>query len=114
MKRKIIYYVVVFLLGALGMYFIMKKPIDVDLDPYLQRIEQAENTIDSLERINDSLKVEADSIYNIITLHDKEIKELTEELKDTKQKYEEALDNVQSYTNDELEQFFTNRYKRYY
>tara|TARA_R100000027_G_C2245572_1_gene93146 strand:- start:459 stop:809 length:351 start_codon:yes stop_codon:yes gene_type:complete len=101
-------------LTTLAIFFILRQDnVKVDVDAYEAQIRALEQKVDSLHAQNDSLVKEADSLEIKIDEYDIKIKNLNYSInvikKETKQKLE-AVDNLDD---DELERFFTNRYRQY-
>ena len=101
-------------LTTLAIFFILPQDnVTPDVDAYEAQIRALEQKVDSLHAQNDSLVKEADSLEIKIDEYDIKIKNLNYSInvikKETKQKLE-AVDNLDD---DELERFFTNRYRQY-
>ena len=101
-------------LTTLAIFFILRQDnVKVDVDAYEAQIRALEQKVDSLHAQNDSLVKEADSLEIKIDEYDIKIKNLNYSInvikKETKQKLE-AVDNL---NDDELERFFSNRYRQY-
>ena len=58
------------------------------------------------------LKLEADSLYLRITSYDQEIKKLNSRIYVIKKQTEQKINAVDSMFDDELQQFFANRYRQ--
>lgn len=101
-------------LTTLAIFFILRQDnVKVDVDAYEAQIKALEQKVDSLHAQNDSLIKEADSLEIRIDEYDVKIRNLNYSInvikKETKQKLE-AVDNL---NDDELERFFSNRYRQY-
>jgi|TARA_R110000803_G_scaffold39682_3_gene85596 peptidoglycan hydrolase CwlO-like protein len=79
---------------------------------YNVKIEALEQKVDSLHQTNASLKFEADSLGLRLESSDKKIKQLNTKIYVIKKETQKQLNAVNSFGNDELEQFFTKRYKQ--
>jgi peptidoglycan hydrolase CwlO-like protein len=79
---------------------------------YDAKIEALEAKVDSLHAENDSLVVEADLLGLKLIESDKKIEQLNNNIYVIKKETKRQLDAVNSFSDDELEQFFTNRYQQ--
>ena len=79
---------------------------------YNAKIETLEQKIDSLHQKNTVLELEADSLHSAIAGYDKKIKQLNTRIYVIKKETKAQLDAVDLFGDDELEQFFTKRYRQ--
>lgn len=81
-----------------------------DTDKYDIAIKQAEQKNDSLAHQLNSLKITSTVRTDSIKLSDATIKKLKSELEQIKKTSHEKITAIDSYTDDELQRFFTDRY----
>ena len=91
-------------------YILKQEQKEVDLSPYLDKIQLLEQKVDSLHSQNSELKVEADSLVVKIGEYDKKIKGLNWRINVIKKETQAKLDSIDKFGNDELERFFAERY----
>ena len=89
-----------------------KPKINVDIESYELKIQLLEQKIDSINIQNNELKLEADSLYVKITSYDQEIKKLNSRIYVIKKQTKQKVDAVDSMFDDELQKFFTDRYRQ--
>lgn len=102
---------IVIVMLLIGYIFTQDKP-DYIKD-YNNKIEALEAKIDSLHSKNDILSIESDSLKSQITSYTKEIKILNSRIYVIKKQTQQKINNVDSFGNDELEKFFTERYRQH-
>jgi peptidoglycan hydrolase CwlO-like protein len=100
------------ILGACAIVFTFFNKKEDYVDEYNDKIKALEQKVDSLHNINDELTFKIDTLNQQIGILDQEL-----DLKDNKinnLKYEISIkvDAVDSFNDDELERFFTERYKQ--
>ena len=96
---------------AVAIFYILKAQSEgPDLSPYLDKIEQLEQKVDSLHSENAGLKSEADSLIVKIGEYDKKIEGLNWRINVIKKETQAKLDSIDKFGNDELERFFADRY----
>jgi peptidoglycan hydrolase CwlO-like protein len=88
----------------------LKDKFEEEIKGYESKIGELQEDIDSLYEANDSLEVQMDSLNVEVELSDKKITELNLNLDDLKIKNTELSSTVDSFSNDELQKFFTERY----
>lgn len=99
---------------AIAIFYILKqKQEDFDLTPYTSKIEALERKVDSLHTQNVSLQKEADSLEVKMNEYDNRIKNLNYTINVIKKETKAKLDAIDDFGDDELEQFFANRYRQY-
>jgi hypothetical protein len=87
-----------------------KNKYEDEVLEFESKIKELQVGIDSLNQVNNLLEVEADSLINQIELTDLKITKLNTSLDDLKLKKSEIPNIVNRIGDDELEEFFTNRY----
>jgi peptidoglycan hydrolase CwlO-like protein len=83
------------------------------INEYNSKIEALESKINSLHNINEGLTSKIDTLNSQITKLDYEISEQDIKIFTLKEQTNEKVNNVDSFGDDELEQFFTKRYRQY-
>lgn len=106
-------YLLFAILGGFVAWMIWGQPkINVDIESYELKIQLLEQKIDSINIQNNELKLEADSLYIKITSYDQEIKKLNSRIYVIKKQTKQKVDAVDSMFDDELQKFFTDRYRQ--
>lgn len=99
---------------TLAIFFILRQDnVKVDVDAYEAQIRALEMKVDSLHSQNDSLLKEADSLELKITEFDSRIKNLNYSINVIKRETKQKLEAVDNLDDDELERFFSSRYRQY-
>lgn len=113
MKQYLPYIVVA--IAAVLLYKTVFSPVEIktDVDEYVKLINQLEQKVDSLHTKNVTLEFEADSLESKIVEYDKTIQKLNTRIYVIKKNTKKQLDAVDRFGDDELEKFFSNRYKQY-
>lgn len=102
------------ILGGFVSYMVFKSPdIDVDIEAYNTRINILQQRIDSIEQVNSALVIEADSLEGRLGDYDEKIKKLNSRIYVIQKETQAKLDSVDKFGDDELEQFFADRYRQY-
>ena len=99
---------IVIVLLLIGYIFTSDKPDYIK--EYNSKIEILEAKVDSLHSINHGLVTESDSLKLQILSYNREIKILNSRIYAIQKSTQQKIDNVDSFGDDELEKFFTNRY----
>jgi len=106
-------YLLFAILGGFVAWMIWGQPkINVDIESYELKIQLLEQKIDSINTQNVELKLEADSLYSKITDYDKQIQKLNSRIYVIKKQTKQKVDAVDSMFDDELQKFFTDRYRQ--
>ena len=111
MKKTIIQNII-FAVAAIVVYKVLFAPTDIktDISKYEKQIIALEQKVDSLHTLNLDLKHNADSLVIKISSYDEKIKNLNIKIYAIKKETQRQLNAVDNFGNDELEQFFSNRY----
>ena len=114
MKKTIIQNII-FAVAAIVVYKVLFAPTDIktDISKYEKQIIALEQKVDSLHTLNLDLKHNADSLVIKISSYDEKIKNLNIKIYAIKKETQRQLNAVDNFGNDELEQFFTDRYRQY-
>ena len=110
--KKTIVQNIIFAIAAIVVYKVLFAPTDIktDISKYEKQIITLEQKIDSLHSLNLNLKDSADSLTLRVSLYDEKIKNLNIKIYAIKKETQRQLNAVDNFGNDELEQFFSNRY----
>lgn len=83
---------------------------EVDVDSYQKKIEALDAKIDSLHQDNDHLQGRIELMYEKAVGYENVIKALTDDLNNVRKGTNEKINSVNSFSNSELQSFFTDRY----
>jgi peptidoglycan hydrolase CwlO-like protein len=111
-KERFLYIAIVFL----GVYYLINmysSNEDKYINEYNNKIEALESKINSLHSINEELTLEIDTLNFQINKLDQEISKQDIKIVTLKRQTNEKVNNVDSFGDDELEQFFAERYRQY-
>jgi len=81
---------------------------------YNSKIEALEQKVDSLHHINDELTFKIDTLNVQIVKLDQQIDSKDYKINSLRYEINNKVDAVDSFNNDELTQFFTDRYRQYF
>ena len=109
-KERFISYSIIILLASALIYFVFIGDEEY-VEDYNVKIEALEAKVDSLHNINDNLIVKIDTLNQEIIKLDKEIYNQDKKIVTLKYKVNEKVNSVDSFNDDELTKFFTERYK---
>jgi predicted RNase H-like nuclease (RuvC/YqgF family) len=111
-KERFISYSIIILLASALVYFVFIGDEEYVKD-YNTKIDALEAKVDSLHNINDNLIVKIDTLNQEIIKLDKEIYNQDKKIVTLKYKVNEKVNSVDSFNDDELTRFFTERYRHY-
>jgi len=111
-KERFLYIAIVFF-GAYYLINMYSSNEDEYINEYNSKIEALESKINSLHNINEELTLEIDTLNGQIIKLDQEISKQDSKIVTLKRQTNEKVNNVDSFGDDELEQFFTERYRQY-
>tara|TARA_R110000803_G_scaffold81024_1_gene146915 strand:+ start:1828 stop:2181 length:354 start_codon:yes stop_codon:yes gene_type:complete len=80
---------------------------------YENKINDLESKVDSLHSKNTTLQQKADSLSTSIVQYDKKIQQLNSRIYVIKKETQKQLNAVDLFGDDDLERFFSNRYRQY-
>jgi cell division protein FtsB len=109
-KERFITYSLIFLLGGALIYFVLLGDEEYVVD-YNTKIEKLESKVDSLHNINSNLVFKIDTLNQQVVKLDKEIYQQDRKIVTLKYKVNEKVNSVDSFNDDELTKFFSDRYK---
>ena len=112
-KERFLYIAIVFF-GAYYLINMYSSNEDEYINEYNNKIEALESKINSLHSINEELTLEIDTLNNQIIKLDQEISKQDIKIVTLKRQTNEKVNNVDSFGDDELEQFFAERYRQYF
>ena len=100
-------------LGACIIVWLLYTDRERYVEEYNAKIEALEQKVDSLHGINDELTFKIDTLNTQIKGLDKEISLKNSRINNLKYEISTKVDAVDSFNDDELEKFFTERYGQY-
>tara|TARA_R110001599_G_scaffold42131_3_gene127011 strand:+ start:1927 stop:2307 length:381 start_codon:yes stop_codon:yes gene_type:complete len=110
-KERLITYSVIFILLSTLIYFVFLGD-ERYVEDYNIKIDALEAKVDSLHHINDDLVFKIDTLNQEIVKLDLEIGQQDKKIVTLKYKVNEKVNSVDYFNDDELERFFTDRYKQ--
>ena len=96
--------------GGRGLQVWGQPKIEVDVKAYEDKINKLERKVDSLHTKNSHLELESDSLVNKISSYTSRINNLNYRINVIQKETKAKVAAVNTYSSDELQQFFTNRY----
>ena len=111
-KERFLYFAIVFF----GVYYLVNMYSSNEeeyITEYNSKIEALNDKINSLHNINEDLTLEIDVLTTQISVLDQEISKQDSKIVILKKQTNEKVNNVDSYRDDELQQFFTERYRQH-
>jgi len=112
-KERFITYGIILLLSSALIYFVLIGDESYVVD-YNTKIEKLEFKVDSLHSINNNLVFKIDTLNQQVVKLDKEIYQQDKKIVTLKYKVNEKVNSVDSFNDDELTKFFTERYRQYF
>lgn len=110
-KTNIILIGIIAVLAAYILFFV-QAPLKVDVKGYEVKIDSLQHTVDSIYVENGKLDNQIAEYETEVVFQDNKIQSLKDKLVLIKQETHEKVKSVDSFTDDELERFFTERYQR--
>jgi chromosome segregation ATPase len=105
--------IVLIIIALLCLYNIFNtNSIKTDVKGYKEKIEALQTKVDSAQAVNEKIDVKIDSVKDNVVNITKEIHHIDNNISIIKQQTDEKINSVDSFTANELEQFFTNRYDK--
>jgi peptidoglycan hydrolase CwlO-like protein len=111
-KERFLYIAIVFL-GAYYLINMYSSNEDEYINKYNAKIEALEQKVDSLHHINDELTFKIDTLNVQINKLDQELDLKDNRINNLRYEISTKVDAVDSFNDDELERFFTERYRQY-
>jgi len=109
-RERFISYGLVLLLGSALIYFLLIED-EKYVEDFSIKISALESKVDSLHNINDNLIFKIDTLNQQIVKLDNEIDKQDKKIITLKYKVNEKVNSVDSFNDDELTKFFTERYR---
>jgi chromosome segregation ATPase len=105
--------IVLVIIALLCLYNIFNtNSIKTDVKGYKEKIEALQTKVDSAQAVNEKIDVKIDSVKDNVVNITKEIHHIDNNISIIKQQTDEKINSIDSFTANELEQFFTNRYDK--
>ncbi len=112
-KERFLYFAVIFF----SVYYLVNMYSSNEeeyITEYNSKIEALNDKINSLHDINENLTLEIDTLNGQIIKLDQKIIKQDSKIVILKRQTNEKVNNVDSFGDDELERFFTERYRQYF
>lgn len=106
-------YLILIVLGGAYVYYLSFSNDEEYVNDYNTKIKNLEQKVDSLHHLNDELTFKIDTLNNQITQLDQELDLKDNKINNLKYEINTKVDAVDSFNDDELERFFTDRYRQY-
>jgi septal ring factor EnvC (AmiA/AmiB activator) len=104
--------ITIYVVAALLVYLIFTtKGIKTDIKGYRDQIENIQTKIDSAQVINREIDTKIDSVTHRVVTVTNEIHQINKTITIVKKQTDEKANNIDKLSDNELELFFTNRYK---
>jgi peptidoglycan hydrolase CwlO-like protein len=107
-------YLILLILGGIYIYYTSFSDSNDYVDDYNTKIENLEQKIDSIHNLNDELTIKIDTLNTQIVQLDQELDLKDNKINNLKHEINTKVDAVDSFSDDELERFFTDRYRQYF
>jgi peptidoglycan hydrolase CwlO-like protein len=108
-NQQTLFYILVLLL--LGYLIFSNTGIKTNVKDYKDKIESIQTKVDSVNTVNKQLDEKISNVDTQVLSITKEIHQVDKTITIIKKQTDEKVNSVDNYTHNELEQFFTNRYK---
>ena len=103
--------VILLCLTTLAIFFILGKKPEIDIEKYETQINILQQQILMLENVNDSLQLESVELEKKVAAYDVMIDNLKGKINVIQEETKQKLDAIDFFGDDQLEQFFADRYK---
>jgi uncharacterized coiled-coil DUF342 family protein len=107
--KRFLYAIIILQLFIIG--WVLFTNTDIDKGPYEQKIERLQQEKDSLDAANLELQLKVDNMFEQAEGYERTINELNSSIGTLKRKTNEIINSVDSYSQSELEKFFSDRYR---
>lgn len=104
--------VILLCLTTLAVFYIIDKKPEIDIEKYETQINILQQQIIMLENVNDSLKSQSVELEKKLAGYDVVIDNLKGTINVIKKETKRQLDAIDYFGDDQLEQFFADRYRR--
>lgn len=103
--------VILLCITTLVIFFILKEQPKLDIQKYENEINMLQSEINQLEIANDTLLVKAAILNEKIVEYDNTIEKLNNQIDVIQNETKKKLDSIDRYNNDQLQKFFSERYR---
>ena len=107
--KRFLYVVIILQLFIIG--WVLFTDTEVDKGPFQQKIDKLQQEKDSLDAANLQLQLKVDYMFEQADGYEKTINDLNSSIGTLKRKTNEIINSVDTYTQSELEKFFSDRYR---
>jgi len=107
--KRFLYVLIIIQLFIIG--WVLFSDTDIDKGPFQQKIDKLQRQKDSLDAANLELQLKVDYMFEQADGYEKTINELNTSIGTLKRKTNEIINSVDTYTQSELEKFFSDRYR---
>lgn len=107
--KRFLYVVIILQLFIIG--WVLFSDTEVDKGPFQQKIDKLQQEKDSLDAANLQLQLKVDYMFEQADGYEKTINDLNSSIGTLKRKTNEIINSVDTYTQSELEKFFSDRYR---
>jgi peptidoglycan hydrolase CwlO-like protein len=107
-------YLILLILGGIYIYYTSFSDSNDYVDDYNTKIENLERKVDSIHNLNNELTIKIDTLNTQIVQLDQELDLKDNKINNLKHEINTKVDAVDSFSDDELERFFTDRYRQYF
>lgn len=108
-NKRFLYAIIILQLFIIG--WVLFSDTDIDKGPYQQKIDQLQQEKDSLDAANLQLQLKVDYMFEQADGYEKTINDLNSSIGTLKRKTNEIINSVDTYSQSELEKFFSDRYR---
>lgn len=103
--------VILLCLTTLAIFYILRQKPEIDIEKYETQINILQQQILMLESVNDSLQLESVELEKKVAAYDVMIDNLKGKINVIQEETKQKLDAIDFFGDDQLEQFFADRYK---
>ena len=103
--------VILLCLTTLAIFYILRQKPEIDIEKYETQINILQQQILMLENVNDSLQLESVELEKKVAAYDVMIDNLKGKINVIQEETKQKLDAIDFFGDDQLEQFFADRYK---
>ncbi len=107
--KRFLYVLIIIQLFIIG--WVLFSDTDIDKGPFQQKIDKLQQEKDSLDAANLQLQLKVDYMFEQADGYEKTINELNTGIQTLKRKTNEIINSVDTYTQSEIEKFFSDRYR---
>lgn len=97
-------------MAFIGFTFLNMRELKTDIKGYNEKIDNLTKEIDSVQQLNKQLDDRIASLHSELELIDSDIDRVQNGITNIRKNTDEKVNNVDSFTFDELIKFFTDRY----